>query len=130
MEPIYHSWLGLPHEVGADPRNGKAACCLVMARILLEEAGQEPPPIEAWIDMARRGQWEPLRDAFHRHTEELAKPEPWALTLLDDPAIGLGLGTVIPGRMLLVPLHEKGVSAIPLFALPRDTTYHRVLSNA
>lgn len=130
MAPIYHSWLGLPHEIGADPRDGKAACCLVMARILLEEAGQIPPPIDQWIEMARSGQWEPLRDAFYRHTEELPQAEPWSISLLDDPKEGLGIGTVVPGRFMLVPLHSRGVTALPLFALAADTTYHRVLSYA
>jgi hypothetical protein len=130
MAPIYHSWLGLPHEIGADPRDGHAACCLVMARILLEDAGQTPPPIDDWIELARAGRWEPLRDAFYRNTEELPKAEPWSITLLDSPEEGLGIGTVVPGRLLLVPLHSRGVTALPLFALPADTTYHRVLGYA
>jgi hypothetical protein len=128
MEPIYHAWLGLPHEIGADPRNGQGACCLVMAKILLEDAGRSAPPIEDWIVMAKASDWGPLRDAFYRHTEELSKPEPFALTLLENGSDGLGLGTVIPNSLLLVPLHKRGVTTIPLYAMPVYTTYHRVIS--
>jgi hypothetical protein len=127
MNAIYHPWLGLPHRIGADPREGEAACCLVMARILLEEAGQKPPPIEQWIGMALEAAWEPLRDAFYRHTEQLAQPEPLALTLLEDADGTLGLGTVITSRLLLAPVHKRGVTAIPLFVLPAETTYHRLI---
>lgn len=130
MDTIYHPWLGLPHEIGADPRNGQAACCLVMAKILLEANGQSAPSIDEWIEMARDGEWDLLRDAFYRNTEELPKAEPYSLTLLEDEQEGLGLGTVIPGRLLLVPLHKRGVGTIPLFALPSTTTFHRVLSYA
>jgi hypothetical protein len=35
-----------------------------MAALLLEDAGREMPPIERWLEMAQRGEWEPLRDAF------------------------------------------------------------------
>lgn len=127
MSTIYHPWLGLPHRIGADPRDGEAACCLVMAKILLDDAGYTVPPIDHWISLAKNGDWDPLRDAFYRHTEELPQAEPYALTLLDDPEDGLGVGTVIPGRLLLVPLHHRGVTTLPLFSLPVDTTYHRVL---
>lgn len=128
MTSIYHPWLGLPHAIGADPREGQGACCLVMAALLLEDAGREMPPIERWLEMAQRGEWEPLRDAFYRHTEELAQAETYSLTLLEDINEGLGIGIVIPGRLLLAPLHTRGVSTIPLFAMPAETTYHRVIS--
>lgn len=101
-----------------------------MTKILLEGAGKSIPPIEHWIEKAMAGEWDELRDAFYRNTEELTSPETWSITLLEDDDSGLGIGIVIPGRLLLVPLHERGVTAIPLYAMPPETTYHNVLSNA
>lgn len=130
MEPIYHSWLGLPHVIGADPRDGEGACCLVMAKLLLEDAGFKMPPIDAWIEMAKKGAWDPLRDAFYRNTTPVEYPIVWSLTLLDNPEGGLGLGTVIPHRMLLAPIHDRGVTALPLFSLPSDLEFHKVIEHA
>lgn len=120
------NWIGLPHVVGADPRQGQGACCLVMARILLTEAGQYFPDIEEQLlSLARAAHWDRLTKEFERHTERLEGPEPWSLTLIRNGPAGLGIGTVVPGEYLLLPHHRRGVRAIPISAL-RPLTFHRV----
>lgn len=129
-EPNWYQWIGLPHRIGADPRTDGAACCLVITKILLTEAGQPMPAIDAWLDLARRGAWDELRDAFYRNCEETPKPEPWTLTLLEtgDPLATsmLGLGVVVPSGFLLVPHHRRGVQAIPLNQLRTTLAFYRL----
>lgn len=123
---LWTDWIGLPHQIGADPREGKAACCLVMARILLTNVGIPFPEIEdQLLDLARAHQWTRLSKVFHEHTEPILKPEPWSLTLVENGPAGLGLGTVVPGPYLLLPHHRKGVTAIPIVVL-RKLNYHRL----
>lgn len=123
---IWLDWVGLPHEVGADPRAGKGACCLVMARLLLTEAGRYFPPIEdKLLALVRQSAWQSLTKKFAEYTEPLSDPEPWALTLIKNGPHGLGVGTVVPDGYLLLPHHRRGVTAVPMSVL-RPLTFHRV----
>lgn len=120
------AWIGLPHEIGADPREGKAACCLVMARILLRAAGLPFPEIEDdLLALARAQQWPRLTRIFHEYVEPIPEPEPWAMTLVQNGPAGLGIGTVVPGPYVLLPHHRRGVKAIPIVAL-KQLNYHRL----
>ena len=126
----WHQWIGLPHRIGADPRIDGAACCLVITKILLTEAGHPMPAVDDWIELAHQESWDELRDAFDRHCEEIPSPEPWSLTLLEtgDPAgyYTLGLGVVVPGPFLLIPHHRRGVQALPLRTLRSTTAFYKL----
>lgn len=119
-------WIGLPHEIGADPRQGKAACCLVIARVLHQNAGRYFPPIEEeLLALVTDKAWSKLTKKFAEYTVPLEAPEDWALTLVRNGPHGLGVGTVVPGEYLLLPHHRRGVTAIPMSML-RPMTFHRV----
>lgn len=121
------SWLGLPYAFDADPREGRGCSCLVMTRILLTEAGQYFPPIEAeLLALARVGSWEELRRTFMRYTVPLDTPEPWAITPTENDGTAFGLGTLVPENYLIAPHVRRGVIAVPLNVL-RDTTFYRVV---
>lgn len=123
---IWRDWIGLPHEIGADPREGKAACCLRMTWILLSEAGVLLPPFqESWLTLAHAGRWGELEAVFRKHTELLPGPEPWSITMIQNGKAGLGVGVFLPEGYLLLPHHRRGVLAAPLHIL-RPLQFHRV----
>ena len=126
----WHQWIGLPHRIGADPRTDGAACCLVITKILVTEAGYPMPAIDDWIELAHQESWDELRNAFYRHCEEIPSAEPWSLTLLEtgDPAgeYALGLGVVVPGPFLLMPHHRSGVQALPLRTLRGTPAFYKL----
>lgn len=111
---LWNRWIGLPHELGADPRQGKAACCLVIARILLKEAGQQTPSIDGMLQMAREGDWAGLQRLYDSLTEPLADPEELSLSLVKNGQENLGIGVVVDRDYLLLPHHRKGVIAFPI----------------
>ena len=121
----WSDWVGLPHEVGADPLQGKSACCLQIAKILLSQEGLSTPPIEPLLERARFRDWPGLTAAFNSLSEPLEGPEPLALTLITNGRFGLGLGVVVENGRLLVPHHRKGVVAIPLDLL-KPLVYRRL----
>jgi hypothetical protein len=108
----WHHWLGLPHRIGADPRTDGAACCLVMAHILLADAGLTPPPLQPMVDAAVVGDWARLMNDYNQATVSIGAPERLSMTLLTTRN-GIGLATVVEDGMLLVPHHKHGVIAFP-----------------
>lgn len=113
MQPIWKSWLGLPHVIGADPREGQGACCLVICKVLIEAAGNQAPSIEHWLELARQEHWIELQLAFDEHCAPVSTPRLHAMTLIRNGSNGLGLGIVVEGEMLLLPHHSKGVIVLP-----------------
>lgn len=115
-------YLGLKHKFGADPRDGKAADCLLLCFALLDEGGIPRPAMNPeWIEMAKAGFWNSLEIAWNNHTTAIDKPEPFAVSMhwnrprLDHPR--LGICTLVesghtPG---IVMIHaRKGVVWLPL----------------
>lgn len=121
----WRSWLGLPHEIGADPRDGQAACCLVIARLVLEDASYEVPEIDDMISQARSGQWLPLVNKFYELCEPVPTPEPNSITLLRNGVNGLGIGTVVEPNIMLTLHHKRGVIALPINRL-RLLKFYRI----
>lgn len=117
-------WIGLPHRPGADPTEGEAACCLVMAQRLLHLAGEEEFRITPeWYDWFAAGDWDRIEHEFR----SLTYPCPagrWALVPFWGPPFGLGV--VLPDQLILIPHHTRGVIAAPFRAFS-DLTFHRVL---
>jgi hypothetical protein len=112
----YLSWLGLPHEVGADPREGKAACCLVIAAIVAKDAGRPFPHklLPQLLEMALQNQWDALKRTYYRRTVQAVAPRTGDLHLFTDKATdALGLGTVISDEYMILPTHDCGVRFAP-----------------
>lgn len=116
--PFWQPWLGLPHEIGADPREGRAGCCLVIAQIVLTRAGLPFPPIDPLLDAVARADWVQLQKTFYSHCTPLDTPEVNALCLLRNGPQGLGIGTVIAPNTLITLHHRKGVITLPANRLP------------
>lgn len=120
----WHSWLGLPHRLGADPREGEACCCLKMAHIMMTDLGLNPPDIKTyWKDLARQHRWSDLYEEFQLVTVESPNAEElWTLVPLMTP-MSFGIGVVVPDRLLLGVHHRQGVTTVPLDKL-RTPSYH------
>lgn len=110
----WRDWLGLPHEIGADPREGRAACCLVMTTLILREAGQSPPDVTEWIDLARCSDYTSIQIAIDKYLEPIGTPELYSFTLFRNGVRGLGVGIVVEQNMLLFVHHKNGVTTLPI----------------
>lgn len=112
---VWRGWLGLPHVVGADPRNGKGACCMVAAQIILSELGLNPPDIKDWIRLAQEQKWIELQLLFDEHFISVFEPCVGTVALIRNGAAGLGVATYLDGvNGLLVVHHARGVATMPL----------------
>ena len=117
-----HRYLGLKHEFGADPRDGKAADCLLLCFALLDEAGIKRPELDpSWIDMALCGLWSSLEIAWNHHTRPADTVELGCVALTWNKANNnhprLGISTVVEdrGSLGVVMIHaRKGVVWLPL----------------
>lgn len=118
----FHSYLGLKHEFGADPKLGKAVDCLLLCFTLLDEAGVYRPSIdEKWFDLARGGMWDTLAMEWNRHTTPIDSPEPWSVALhwnkrkLNHPRLGISTVVENDSTMGLVMVNARiGVVWLPL----------------
>lgn len=118
----FHSYLGLKHEFGADPRLGKAADCVLLSFALLEEAGiYHPQPKKEWFDLARAGMWDALAAVWKSNTVSINSPEPWSVALhwnrprTNHPKLGISTVVQNDSTIGLVMLNaRKGVVWLPL----------------
>jgi hypothetical protein len=108
-------WVGLPHEIGADPRDGRGACCFKTAQAVREELGLSWPKerMDEWYQLASANSWEQL----HRDWETLTTPceaRPGAITLLgDDPLGSFGLGVLASSEFALTSIHGLKLVSVP-----------------
>lgn len=117
-----HQYLGLKHEFGADPKNGKAADCLFLCFSLLDEAGIYRPELDPrWIEMARSGLWESLETAWNHHTSSVDSIEAgcvalhWNRPTPRHPRLGISTVVEDNGNLGVVMIHaRKGVIWLPL----------------
>lgn len=110
----YHRWIGLPHKLGADPADGEAADCLMVAYRVLLEAGIKCPSIKKeWIDLAASGEWVKLEDQWNLIMEPIETPEQYALSMSRNDETGFNIGVVVDDGVLFVH-HRKGVAWMPL----------------
>lgn len=110
----WNAWIGLPHEIGADPREGRAACCLVIAQIVLQNAGYEVPPLDQMLQSARNRDWENLQSTFSELCAPVPEPRIPSITLVNNGMNGLGVVTVVAPNTLLSINHKRGVITLPL----------------
>jgi hypothetical protein len=118
----FHQYLGLKYELGADPKDGKAADCSILCFTLLREAGVKVPDFDPqWTEMARMGLWGSLETIWSRGTVPISEPEQFSVVMhRNKPKPGssrLGISTVMEsgGSLGIVMIHaRKGVVWLPL----------------
>lgn len=117
-----HQYLGLKHEFGADPKEGRAADCLLLCFALLRDEGVFTPDFDPeWIRMAEAGLWGSLENVWNRLTEPLDGPEKFAVSLyknkpkLNHPRLGVSTLIEVEESLGIVMIHaRKGVVWLPL----------------
>lgn len=123
---FWRKWTGLPWQLGADPRDGRAACCFKTAQAVREELGMPWPAdrMSHWYLDARHGAWPGLRWDWQEMTEPIEKPEAGALIRFDnnnDDSFGVG---VLPDERTLITVRHYGrLIAGPLSACGKFKLY-------
>jgi hypothetical protein len=106
-------YLGLPHGTGADPEDGHAADCLLLAFRVLDMLEAPHPAVDPnWFNMAEQMDWAPLKALFDATTEPSHGPGEGAVSLLRAPTC-LGMVVSIGGGVLFVD-QSTGVNWTPL----------------
>lgn len=113
----WRRWIGLPHQLGADPRDGKGCCCLKLSQIVLEAAGYEPPRInDQWYELGQQKRWDDAARLFLEHVIETDPWRQWSIVPFWSPEM-FGIGVVVQDRMVLTSHHTRGACVIPARAL-------------
>jgi len=113
----WRTWIGLPHEFGADPRDGKAADCLVMAWRVLDAAQAPHPPLNpAWLERARQGRAADLIQVWRDATVRVDPPTEYAIAIFGTAYGALGVGILVEAGCLTVH-HRRGVCWVPLWLM-------------
>jgi hypothetical protein len=117
--------LGLPWEWGADPRDGKAACCFRTAQAAREELGLPWPSdrMDDWYSRARRGAWAGLKDDWDAFTERIEKPVTGALLRFDNTNGTFGLGVLAEDEIVITVRHQGRLLVAPRRALGPVSLY-------
>lgn len=103
----------LPHQIGADPDDGRGIDCLMMAAKIRRDAGLSSPPLDPqWFELAATGRWAEL-DAEWRRVCRPCRLEPYALILHSQPSGLMGIGVVIDDGVLIVH-HRRGAQWLPM----------------
>jgi len=104
--------------LGADPRDGRAACCFTTAQAAREALGMPWPAhlMPEWYHLARAGRWGALRHDWSTMTEPIEKPETGALIRFDNPDDSFGVGVLPDERTLITVRHHGRLIAGPLSA--------------
>jgi hypothetical protein len=117
-----HRFLGLKHEFGADPKDGKAADCLLLCFTLLDEAGIYRPEFKPeWMKMAEAGLWQSLETAWNNLTSPVNAVKAgcvalhWNRPTRNHPRLGISTVVEDSGNLGVVMIHaRKGVVWLPL----------------
>jgi hypothetical protein len=122
---FYRRWVGLPWEWGADPRDGKAACCFRTAQAAREELGLPWPSdrMDDWYGRARWGAWAGLKDDWDAFTERIEKPVTGALLRFDNTNGTFGLGVLAEDEIVITVRHQGRLLVAPRRALGPVSLY-------
>lgn len=113
---FWHQWTGLPWELGADPRLGRAACCFATAQAVREALGLPWPAdrMAAWYKAARRGSWDALKAEWDALTEPIEEPEQGALIRFDNRDGSFGCGVLPDPKTFITVRHQGRLVAGPV----------------
>jgi len=117
--------VGLPWALGADPRDGKAACCFRTAQAAREELGMHWPAdqMEHWYSDAQAGAWQGLRWDWLDMTTPIEQPEAGALIRFDNQDDSFGVGVLVDAQTLLTVRHHGRLIVGPFSAFRRLKLY-------
>lgn len=111
---VWRDFIGLPHEIGADPRDGVAADCLLLVFAVQAELNiPHPKPDERWFELARQGETRQLCEMFFAGAEVTTDIEDGCFTLLTSGMNKMGFAVRIEGGALTVNEKRGGVIWIP-----------------
>jgi len=122
---FWRKWSGLPWELGADPRDGKAACCFKTAQAVREALGMSWPAerMDAWYESARSGAWSDLRWDWDDITRPIEKPEAGALIRFDNNDDSFGVGILPDVRTMITVRHNGRLIVGPYSAFRTQRLY-------
>ena len=122
---FWRKWPGLPWRLGADPRDGRAACCFRTAQAVREELGLPWPAerMEPWYRDAARGHWRELHEDWAELTEPIEQPEAGALIRFDRGDATFGIGVLPDERTLITVRHYGRLIVGPLAACGKMNLY-------
>ena len=109
----------MPWAWGADPRDGRAACCFKTAQAAREELGLSWPAdrMSDWYTRAKRGEWESLYRDWTDMTKEIKKPVAGALLKFDNADGGFGVGVLLEPEIIATVRHQGRLLVVPRKAL-------------
>jgi hypothetical protein len=119
-------WVGLPWALGADPRDGKAACCFRTAQAIREGLGMPWPArrMQNWYSAARRGDWDRLLQDWEEITAPTETPAAGTLIRFDNPSDGsFGVGVLPDERSFITVRHYGRLIAGPISACRKLKLY-------
>ena len=122
---FWRNWVGLPWALGADPRDGRAACCFRTAQATREELGMHWPAdrMAHWYSDAQAGAWQGLRMDWLELTTPIDEPEAGALIRFDNQDGSFGLGVLADAQTLLTVRHYGRLIVGPFSAFRRLKLY-------
>lgn len=123
---FWRKWVGLPWAWGADPREGRAACCFMTAQAAREELGLPWPSdrMGDWYLRASGGKWMGLRYDWNEFTTKIKKPEAGALLRFDNPGNdSFGVGVLVEAEIVVTVRHQGRLVVAPRKALGPLTLY-------
>lgn len=105
---FWRKWVGLPWELGADPRDGKAACCFRTVQAAREELGLPWPSerMSDWYTKARHGHWETLNRDWELMTRITREPVAGALLRFENVGESFGLGVLVEPEIAVTVRHR------------------------
>lgn len=117
-------YLGLTYKLGSDPSSGDATDCIRLVLRVLEDAGQNPPPLDRrWYRFLALKDYASIRDDWFSLTEQTHGPEEYALTLLGTDA-DFSIAIVVDEGLLTLKA-RVGVVWVPLKSV-RPLNYRRL----
>ena len=118
-------WVGLPWAWGADPREGRAACCFRTAQAAREELGLPWPSeyMDDWYRAASAGYWMGLRNDWDRLTARTREPEAGVLLRFDNKDGSFGLGVLVEPEVVVTVPHQGRLLVAPRKPLGPVTLY-------
>lgn len=116
---FWQPWIGLPWVWGADPREGRGACCFRTAQAAREELGLPWPAdrMGDWYVRASRRDWMGLRADWEGATTELAGPIAGALVRFDNADGSFGVGVLVEPEIVVTVRHQGRLIVAPRRAI-------------